>query len=442
MEHQSSGLVSSKVHTLTDQTASSMLSNLDLDTDLLEKFLPTVTKCHKPFTKSHPFPDLTPPDLSKILQNWLDWIKSFTTIEISKLLNLVTSVKGIYNIREESLSVELPENYEKICTDLSLPLTNFWSDFYQNLLTKRVKEIVSEKWSESLKMFKKNIADLLTKVNNEKYEFPENDLRWFVWKDSPGDIPQKLSKTISFDGKRSLLMKARGYSPNLVNLCQEFDKNLNNLLQDLEQYLYESERVQSVKENLLSMNLSSIFDKFTDRSEIQENLQNVSAEMIAELVRFVRDEYTGDKPNLGRREVNAIVLARFLQALTTLCPSLNKCFTLSKISGFVSTNVKWQSICDRIRDESIEIWAVWAGSYKRKVKEHRDGFLSNESFDKYSVGSVVSEWERVIIEEEAEEGKRIKSEILVPYQSSVNLQKFLACVTRDLNKIIPHTVPK
>lgn len=418
-----------------------MLCKLDLDKDLLGKYLPIVTKNHKPFEKDQ-FIDLLPSDLSKSVQNWLEWIREFTSREVPKLLNIVTSIKGIYNIREESLAVVLPENWGQMWSELPLPIPNFWAAFYQPLLTMRVKTIIVDKWTEALKSLKTNISVLINKVNNDKFEFPEHDLRWLVWKDSLCDIPQKLSKTGGLDAKRSLLMKAWGYSPNVVKLCEDFDKNLHILLLDLEQYLYESERIPSVKTDLLAMSLSSISDKFVDRSEIQENLQDVSATMIEDLVKFIRNEYIAKEPKYGRREVNAIMMARFLQALTALCPSLNKCFTLSKLSCFVMTNVKWQCICDHVKEESICVWMVWAAYYKIKVHEHRNRYLTHETLEGYRISSIISEWEKVTIEEEAEDGKRIRSEIFVPYQASGHLQKFLAAVTKDLNNLIPHTVPK
>lgn len=82
-------------------------------------------------------------------------------------------------------------------------------------------------------------------------------------------------------------MKARGYSSNLVSLCENLDGNLHGLLADLEQYLYESEELSPVASDLLTSNLSSVFDKFGDRGVIQEDLQRVSALMISELIGFV-----------------------------------------------------------------------------------------------------------------------------------------------------------
>ncbi|XP_043288617.1 conserved oligomeric Golgi complex subunit 1 isoform X2 [Venturia canescens] len=440
MANLGQGLVSENIKKLRDVKASEMLYNLDLDNDLLEKFLPNVTKNHKPFSKEE-FINVDRKEMSKILESWFSWIEKLGRTEISRLLNLVTSIRGVFNIREETLALESLENWNDITEELGLSRKNFWAVYYQPILTKRVKEIISEKWQESMNLLKSKLCQYLDEVSRSKCEFPENDLRWWVWKDSSSDIPQKLGKNME-NKKKSLLMKSRGFSPNMVEVCENFDLSLEPLLKDLEQYLYESEKPRKSKDNLFSINLSSNFDKFGDRSEIQENLQNTSTTMIDELTKYFESSFLTKNPKFGRFEINVIVASRFFQAIVNLCPNLKKCFTLSKIPGLVTSNLKWQNICDHARDESSRFWSMYAHFFNEYISEHRLNFLTHSSDDRSHIYSLVSEWERVVIEEEAEEGKSIKSEIHVPYQPSVNLQKFLAAVSRDLTKIVPHTLPK
>ncbi|XP_011143993.1 conserved oligomeric Golgi complex subunit 1 isoform X2 [Harpegnathos saltator] len=435
------GLVLQFITDIKDQEAYCLLSQLDLNQDLLNEFLPSVSKNHKPFVQDVPtnFPLSV---LQENVKSWLKWVDDFSTREITKLLDLIVSVKGLYNVREETISVNLPENWNSIWEELSLPRISFWTEFFQPIITKRAKYIITDKWMEALADLKSNIIELLDKVAHDKFEFPEHDLRWFVWKDSPTDIPQKLTKNGGLDNRRSLLMKAKGYSPNVIKLCENFDKSLYTLLSDLEHYLYETERVMTIKDSLFTANISLIANSFSDRNEVQEHLQVVSTDKIDDLVQFMKNTCVNDKPEYGQRDINAIVLARCLFALTTLCPNLNKCFTLSKISGLSITNVKWQAICDNLKEQSTCVWSVWADVYKAKILEHKKKYILKEPIDGLRVHWIVSEWEKVTIEEESGEGKRIKSEILVPYQPSVPLQKFLTAICKDLNKIVPHTLPK
>ncbi|XP_076240433.1 conserved oligomeric Golgi complex subunit 1 isoform X2 [Calliopsis andreniformis] len=438
---KSGGLVLQYITRIQDQEAYSLLSQLDFNQELLEEFLPSVTKQHKPFVQDNPDKFLLP-DLQQSIKSWLEWVAKFCNQEVTKLLNLIVSIKGLYYVREEAVSINLPENWNAIWEELSLPRITFWVEFFQPILSQRAKSIINDKWTETIAALKSEVEELLNKIINEKFEYPEHDLRWFVWKDSPSDIPQKLTKNGGLDNKRSLLMKTKGYSPNILKLCETFDINLHALLSDLEQYLYETERVMSIKDNLLSTNISLISDTFSDRTEIQEHLQTISTSMIQEFVSFVKNTCINDKPEHGRRDKNAIVMARLLLAMTTLSSNLNKCFTLSKLSGLTITNVKWQSICDKLKEESIITWSVWASTFKTKIGEHKQKYILKEPLDGFRIHLVVSEWEKITIEEDSGEGKRIKSEILVPYQPSIQLQKFLTAISKDLNKIIPHTLPK
>ncbi|XP_046432315.1 conserved oligomeric Golgi complex subunit 1 isoform X1 [Neodiprion fabricii] len=434
------GLVLQCVEEVAGSNAPTTLSLLKVDRDLTDKFLSPFAKSHKPSTRGEiePIPEA---ELKNNLTNWLSWVEGFVKREVSKLLDLVTSVKGIHNIREEVLALEVPQNWEIMCKKLSLEKTvNFWGDYFQLLLTERVKGIVSIKWDETLFNLKTDLFDTLNKVAHDKCEYPEHDLRWYIWKDSPSDIPQKLNRN-GADNERLLLMKTRGFSPNLAKLCESFDRNLLNLLQDLHLYLYQSQKSTTTTTDLLAVKISSTLNKFVDREIVQEQLQVISTQKVHELSQFIRDECLVEDAKVGKREVNAILTARFFQALTILCPSLNKCFTLSKVSGIVIPNTKWQSICDTLRDDSLAAWTVWAKIFKRKIHDHKEGIMPR-SLNVLKMQTMICDWEKVTIEEEAEEGKRMKSEILVPYQPSISVQKFLAVVSKDLNSIIPHTLPK
>ncbi|CAK9824352.1 Conserved oligomeric Golgi complex subunit 1 [Anthophora retusa] len=440
-ENKSNGLVSHYLIKIQNQEAYAILSQLDLNQELLEEFLPSVIKQHKPFLVEGS-QNFSIPDLQKSIKSWLDWVSEFCNHEVTKLLNLIISIKGLYYVREEAVSINLPENWNSIWEELSLPKITFWVEFFQPLISHRVKNIINDKWMETTTSLKSDVINLLSKIIHDKFEYPEHDLRWFVWKDSPNDIPQKLTKNGGLDNKRSLLMKTKGYSPNIIKLCESFDTSLQALLADLEQYLYETEHVMSIKDNLLSTNISLISNSFSDRTEIQEHLQTVSTSMIEDFINFANTTCVNDKPEHGKRDINAVVMARFLLALTTLSSNLNKCFTLSKVSGLTITNAKWQLVCDKLKEKSISMWSVWAKTYRTKIGEHKDKFISKEPLDGYPIHLVISEWEKVTIEEDSGEGKRIKSEILVPYQPSIQLQKFLTAINKDLNKVIPHTLPK
>ncbi|KAJ8688562.1 hypothetical protein QAD02_024357 [Eretmocerus hayati] len=438
---ESGGLVSDLINKIKDRDASSMLAELDMNVELIHKFLPSVAKSYQPFVQ-HELKRLPIAVVQESVNDWFQWVKQLAAVEIMKLLNFVTSVKGIFSIREECLAVDIPEDWDSVWEVLSLTKTNFWMEFFQPLLTERVKGILQEKLNSCSISIKQEVIELLNRVANDKTECPESDLRWFVWKDQPTDIPKKVGRSDSLDYKRPLLMKARGFSPNVLKLCENLDNSLTELLLHLKQYLYEMDQPSGMKEDLLVTDIYLTSNKFCDRGEIQEFLQSISAELLNDFVNFVKLECVCDNPKAGIQDINAIVIARFLQAIPELCVNLRECFTLSKSSGVTSTNMKWQEICDKLRNENTSIWSIWAKCFTRSISKLRQESLIAESLDQVRTHSVIIDWEKVLIEEQAEEGKSIKSEILVPHQPTVQLQEFLASVCQDLNKVIPHTIPK
>ena len=132
------GLVLQFVADIKDQEAYSLLSQLDLDQDLLQEFLPSVTKHHKPFVQDIP-KTFSLPALQSSVKSWLEWVNNFSNLEITKLLDLIVSIKGLYNVREEAISINLPENWNSIWEELSLPRISFWIEFFQPIITRRAK---------------------------------------------------------------------------------------------------------------------------------------------------------------------------------------------------------------------------------------------------------------------------------------------------------------
>lgn len=132
------GLVSLYINGIKDRDAFLMLSQLDLNEELMNEFLPMVAKNHKPFVQ-HELTKLPLSSVQDSVNAWFKWVRELVTVEVTNFLKLITSIKGIYNIREESLAVDIPENWDSIWHTFSLPSINFWSEFFQPLLTERVE---------------------------------------------------------------------------------------------------------------------------------------------------------------------------------------------------------------------------------------------------------------------------------------------------------------
>ena len=132
------GLVLQFITEIKDQKAHCLLSQLDLNQDLLEEFLPSVTKNYQPFVQDVP-QNFPLPVLQESVKSWLDWVNNFSKVEVTKLLDLIVSIKGLYSVREEAINVDLPENWNSIWEELSLLRITFWTEFFQPIITKQAK---------------------------------------------------------------------------------------------------------------------------------------------------------------------------------------------------------------------------------------------------------------------------------------------------------------
>lgn len=143
MGDSNTGLISRYINDIKKKDAISLLSHLDLNKELLNKFLPQVTKNYKPF-EQYELENILVNSIQETIKQWFEWIKQFFTLEVTKLLNFITSIKGIYTIREDCLGINVPDNWEFAWSTFSMSSINFWLEFFQPLMTERVKSIFSK----------------------------------------------------------------------------------------------------------------------------------------------------------------------------------------------------------------------------------------------------------------------------------------------------------
>lgn len=97
-----------------------------------------------------------------------------------------------------SIFPDTPKNWTSICNSLSIPEVHVWCQYYQPLLTSRVKSIIDTRWLKVYDEFKTQILVDLTEVSSENESEKEADINWFVWKDLIGDtIIESRSEVIN-----------------------------------------------------------------------------------------------------------------------------------------------------------------------------------------------------------------------------------------------------
>lgn len=89
--------------------------------------------------------------------------------------------------------IEVPENWEMICTESNLPEGfNVWYYFFQELISKRAEDIITKKVSENVEALHTELKSTLTDVR--KLKSSEVDLRWYLWSEESSDMSRTENK--------------------------------------------------------------------------------------------------------------------------------------------------------------------------------------------------------------------------------------------------------
>ncbi|KAK7792119.1 hypothetical protein R5R35_009650 [Gryllus longicercus] len=424
------GMVWKQLKNIVGRDAPSSMTLIDIEDEVGIKFLPPHVREYRPSTQDQVEP-VAPSAMRESLNKWLDWVQEFTRSQAKKLLQLVNSLKSLQSIRAEANSnVKIPENWDNMCQKLLIPKgLDLWNNYFQPLLTARAKELVSIQWNSALDdscflTLKSSVAD----ITSERCIQPEHDLRWFIWKEQASDLPQSDGNGGFKPTARGLLMKAKGYSPCIEKLCGKFDSLLQAILNDV--YYYVGGKQDS------TIILKS--EKFSDSEDLQEHLKIASGQGLQRLMNFVLSVCNEVNDEPIKKEACLLLMARFLQGLCDLCPNLQKCLAPNNPHKEGSI---WQTVCALLRQKSVEIWRMWQAAVTSKFKDMIATNLTHGVFLTDLLHSFPM-WDVTSIEEEGEEGYRVKSDIRVPSQPSLPLQSLLNLVCHKLNAVAPHTLPR
>ncbi|XP_044263815.1 conserved oligomeric Golgi complex subunit 1 isoform X2 [Tribolium madens] len=403
------GLIWQQLENIVEDESIPTLSKTELPITPLVAYIPDVIKQFRPKYKS--LVGESAPENVK-LGEWLGSTKESVRKGLESSLKLVTNVKGLHIIREEALKIELPIDWDRICSESNLPENfNVWYYFFQNLITKRASELISKKVSSIIKDLENEIRGVLS----GDLEHSETDLRWYTWVEDPTDVSRTENK------HTGLSMKTLGYSQNVVNLCEKLDEKYFELLVDVSQYLYGKDLTDDVTIFPQLKNKK----KFVDREELENHLRIESTKNATALTVFLHDFIT----NGGHSVAMSLICARFLQAVTNLCPHFTKCCTTED----------WTRICGHFTKSSVQFWDNWIESCVQETDKTARGLFSDVSV--CSMISVLLRWESIEIQEQTDE-KVFKSQIKVPLKPSLTLHHLFMKLNDDLSHVLPHTLPK
>ncbi|XP_066149869.1 conserved oligomeric Golgi complex subunit 1 [Euwallacea fornicatus] len=415
-----SGLLWEQICNIIGENAPPTLSKLDLPVTPLVAYIPDIIRQFRPKLSVSPKQPEKTKDIDKsLVEGWLKSTQEAVDGGLQMSLQLVTTVKGLYLVREESLKIELSEHWFQVCTDLHLPDNfNVWYYFFQKLLTARAKALISNIVINSLTGIKNDIKQSLE--NGPKTDTSELDLRWYVWKEQSEDVSK------SENCHTGLTMKSKGYSRSVVSLCDQLDQQFLALLKDVSQYLYGQE--YNLQTSIPYLITDYKFKrKFIDKEELENYLMSQCTTHSLEIPAYIFEILTSENV-----VAKSIFCARFLQACCSLCTSFRRC------CEFAQGSSEWLKVCDTFTKTSHKLWKNWVDDC---VLETTKRITKLDSCSPKSMISTIARWDDIEIQEQTED-KVFKSQIKVPLKPGIPLTHLLVSLNRDLAKILPYTLPK
>lgn len=422
---QGEGLLIRELKKISAEDSPPTLSLLNSESTPIFQTLPDIIAKYKPQVF---FNALKTESVQSTVQSWLKSVENVAQNQLKALVQLIVSIKTIQDIRQQiQVTVKKPENWQTLCKELYLPTNiDFYKEFYQSLINDRIQNIVNIFWSTILTELNVEVEKLIT--DNDRVH---RDMKHYVWTEDSLDNPLSLKDALS-SNKQShrLLMKVRGFSTSIVELCNKIDGNLELLFADLKLYL-------GGMSGLSELRRAREIDP--DHHKIVMYLRECSKANISTLITAIKSTKFNKTPE------NCIILARLLQSVSELCPNLRLCFSGHSLlePSFLRDPTKdddgdkeWNSIVGLLEEEGLQFWNMWleifVGEWKQ-LDHNLDLKLMLRDFPC---------WDTITIDEKDESDNVVQSQIHVPSQMSLSIQCWIYDVITSLNRIVPYTLPK
>jgi conserved oligomeric Golgi complex subunit 1 len=419
------GLLTQELKNISAENSQPTLFLLENQSSAIFQTLPDIIAKYKPQVF---FNQLNKNSLQSTVQSWLQSVENVAKNQLKSLIQLIVSIKTIQDIQQQvRKTIERPKNWQVMCKDLFLPDNiDFFKEFYQLRITDRIQDIINIFWSNILGELNVEVDKLIT--DNDRVH---RDMKYYVWTEDTLDNPLSLKDALSSNkSTHRLLMKVKGITTSVVELCNKIDGNLELLLTDLKTYLGGMSDVLEIRRAK---------DVDPDHQKIVSYLRDCSKTNLSALITSIKSS------KFNKTAENCLMLARLLHAVSELCPNLRLCFSgyLLLEPSYLRDPTKnddgdkeWNIICELLEEESIRFWCMWLDIFVGEWKqlEHKPDL--NMMLKDFPC------WDTITIEEKDESENIVESQIHVPSQLSMSVQCWIYEIITNLNKIVPHTLPR
>ncbi|XP_039287116.1 conserved oligomeric Golgi complex subunit 1 isoform X2 [Nilaparvata lugens] len=392
------GLLYQNAREITGRDAKPIISLLP---EIQSDFLSAVT-VHRilPDLALDPVP---PGEMAAAFEGWLSQVRVFVQQSGHDLLEKLNTLRSLQGLRKayQGPSVEWNLALQRL---MQPPNVDLWTTVYCPLIVERARALISLHWSMGLQHITTETIQLVNSADDSKC--PETDLRWHVWKEEP-----QLDLTSDENDKNNVWwLKSQGVSPRVADMCRVLEDRLQLLTGDLAALC--PGETEEVDATVLS-----------DHSALRAHQQQVCLDFVSKLTEFVRDEI-----NKSEKEAIPSLYARYLQIISKLCPSLQKCLT-----GLDFKTNSWQHVCSMLNENTEFAWTIWQQRVITKLKPVIQTALVPPT-QLSDLLHMIPQWNVVEVEEIGESQQKIKSQLNVPSSASLQLLQVLAQINTTLSR--------
>jgi len=356
---------------------------------------------------SKPYSTITNQKLVSKMMCWIEVSQVEGEQECSRLLQDISTLQGVAGVKQAVwILLQEFQPYKKWNSSVQVLCGRefeLWSSFYQETVKRRQEELIDKDIREQIGQLNANFID---KCSDCKTEL---NLGSYIWGEAGSDLSSLWGR--GGDGEPGLLLKCRGWSPAVKSLCADFDKNLANLWNDINNI------------NKADSTELGPFDRYSDagailnhfRSTLTTNLRSVTEKLVSEVEEM-------------NESCATLFLARTLQSFPVLVKTLHT------------------SLPSKDADEGIQCFLSSSSSqvFRRWSENRVSDFKADLNKLKLEdVFSILPTWDNVNIQESGESGD-VASIIKIPCIPSTQFSGALNNLASNLQSAhasaIPHAV--
>ncbi|XP_025076664.1 conserved oligomeric Golgi complex subunit 1-like [Pomacea canaliculata] len=438
----------------------------DVQGSLSMKYVPKSVKDFRPALRT-PAMSISVETLQGNCQQWINTCLQDVQAGVTKLLNYVSSVKRLADIRDDVWNILSEEgnteHWDVMCRRVVNKPLHLWQEFLQPLFLNRVKALIQCQLDSTAEMTKRSMSKIMMEMASSvktSQMIYEEDLGQFLWSEGAGDVQMNFvwqpaaSRCITDSG--GLAYKARAFTPAVQRLCQSVDGKLKAMLEDNQLYVQPSEDTSK------EPSTAGPFDRYSDAQDILRFCQDASASCIQQIVDYLMEQLSlwetalRDIPDATTQiitEHKILFVARTCGALSELTPHLQKCFlgvtehqrnetgirksrSMQKSPG----SQEWQAVVQKMEQCRAKSYKIWIDHTVNSITKTFTEEVTSTHHN--SVIEKSTRWEDVDIMEETEEGRKLSSKIHVPMQASWHVHSTLFHLCQQLNRVGSHAFPR